>query len=69
MPAADGNRDARLQREIEFHRRIAERAEAVWNWDSPAGQRRADRGGELFLQRSGERRGGEEGRSRGGPYH
>ena len=50
MPGTDGNRDARLQREIEFHRRIAERAEAVWNWDSPAGQRRADRRAELFVQ-------------------
>jgi SAM-dependent methyltransferase len=51
MPAADGNREARLQREIEFHRRIAERAEEVWNWDSPAGQRRADRRAQLFVEK------------------
>jgi SAM-dependent methyltransferase len=50
MPPGDGDREARLQREIEHHRRIAGRAEAIWNWDSPAGQRRADRRAELFVE-------------------
>jgi SAM-dependent methyltransferase len=44
--------DARLAREIEFHRRIASRAEEVWNWDSPAGRRRARRRAELFVERA-----------------
>src|SRR6185436_5717281 len=43
--------DARLAREIEFHRRIASRAEAVWNWDSPAGRRRARRRADLFVEK------------------
>jgi ubiquinone/menaquinone biosynthesis C-methylase UbiE len=38
----------RLLREIEHHREIAERAEIVWNWDSPSGRRRADRRARLF---------------------
>jgi SAM-dependent methyltransferase len=33
----------RLRREIEHDRLIADNAEDVWNWDSPAGRRRADR--------------------------
>jgi SAM-dependent methyltransferase len=41
----------RLRREIEFHRFIAERAEQVWNWDSPAGRVRARRRAELFRER------------------
>jgi SAM-dependent methyltransferase len=41
--------DSRLQREIEHHRRIADRAEAVWNWDSPSGRARADRRARLFI--------------------
>jgi SAM-dependent methyltransferase len=40
---------ARLAREIEHHRRIAERAEAVWNWESPAGRRRAQRRADVFV--------------------
>jgi ubiquinone/menaquinone biosynthesis C-methylase UbiE len=40
--------DGRLAREIEHHRKIAERAEIIWNWDSPAGQRRAERRAALF---------------------
>ena len=40
----------RLAREIEHHRQIADRAEIVWNWDSPSGRRRADRRGELFVR-------------------
>jgi SAM-dependent methyltransferase len=43
----------RLRREIAFHRSIAERAEVVWNWDSPAGRRRAARRAELFQERCG----------------
>jgi SAM-dependent methyltransferase len=39
----------RLRREIEHHREIAERAEAIWNWDSPAGRRRADRRAALYV--------------------
>jgi ubiquinone/menaquinone biosynthesis C-methylase UbiE len=42
------NADGRLAREIEHHRKIAERAEIIWNWDSPAGQRRAERRAALF---------------------
>ena len=41
---------ARLAREIEFHRSIADRAEQVWNWDSPAGRVRAARRGALFVE-------------------
>jgi SAM-dependent methyltransferase len=41
----------RLRREIEFHRSIAERAETVWTWDSPAGRVRARRRAELFVER------------------
>jgi len=51
MDAAKSDREARLRREIEHHRRIAERAEEVWNWDSPAGQRRADRRASLFVEK------------------
>jgi SAM-dependent methyltransferase len=43
----------RLEREIEHHRRIAARAEVVWNWDSPAGRLRADRRADFFVQRGG----------------
>lgn len=44
---------ARLAREIEHHRQIAAHAEQVWNWDSPAGQRRATRRAALFVERGG----------------
>jgi SAM-dependent methyltransferase len=47
----------RLRREIEFHRRIADRAEIVWNWDSPAGRVRARRRVELFVEHGGLRPG------------
>jgi len=50
VETTDADREARLQREIEHHRRIAARAETVWNWDSPAGRRRADRRAELFVE-------------------
>jgi ubiquinone/menaquinone biosynthesis C-methylase UbiE len=39
----------RLAREIEFHRSIADRAEIVWSWDSPAGRYRAARRARLFI--------------------
>ena len=40
----------RLAREIEHHRSIASNAELIWNWDSPAGRRRADRRAALFIE-------------------
>jgi SAM-dependent methyltransferase len=43
----------RLAREIEHGRRIAARAEEIWNWDSPAGRRRAERRAELFVAHGG----------------
>jgi ubiquinone/menaquinone biosynthesis C-methylase UbiE len=45
--------ESRLQREIEHHREIAERAEVIWNWDSPAGRRRAERRAHIFVERGG----------------
>ena len=45
--------DARLAREIEFHRDIADRAEAIWNWDSPSGRARAARRAELLAGHAG----------------
>jgi ubiquinone/menaquinone biosynthesis C-methylase UbiE len=42
---------SRLRREIEHHREIAERAEIIWNWDSPSGRRRADRRARIFVER------------------
>ncbi len=42
--------DGRLAREIEHHRKIAEKAEIIWNWESPAGQRRAERRAALFIR-------------------
>jgi len=47
----------RLAREAAHHRRIAARAEAVWNWDSPAGRRRADRRAGFFVEHAGLRPG------------
>ena len=44
---------SRLQREIEHHRRIADRAEKVWNWESPSGRARADRRARFFVERGG----------------
>ncbi|MFQ6048731.1 MAG: class I SAM-dependent methyltransferase [Phycisphaerae bacterium] len=40
----------RARREIEHGRRIASQAEAIWNWASPAGQRRARRRAELLIR-------------------
>ncbi|MGH7304030.1 MAG: methyltransferase domain-containing protein [Candidatus Rokuibacteriota bacterium] len=40
----------RLRREIEHHRDLAGRhTEEIWGWATPAGRRRADRRGELFV--------------------
>ena len=39
----------RLAREMEHDRKIAARAEEIWNWDSPAGRRRADRRAQFFV--------------------
>jgi SAM-dependent methyltransferase len=47
----DAMGQSRLDREIEHHREIAERAEIIWNWDSPAGRRRADRRARIFVER------------------
>lgn len=44
---------ARLRREIEHHREIAEQAEVVWNWDSPSGRRRAQRRASLLVEQAG----------------
>jgi ubiquinone/menaquinone biosynthesis C-methylase UbiE len=44
---------ARLAREIEFHRSIADHAELVWNWDSPAGRSRAERRAALYIEHAG----------------
>jgi SAM-dependent methyltransferase len=39
-----------LQREIEHDRKIAARAEEIWDWDTPAGRRRADRRAAFFVE-------------------
>jgi SAM-dependent methyltransferase len=43
MTSPAGASAGRLAREAAHDRRIAARAEEVWNWDSPAGRRRAER--------------------------
>ena len=53
----DAEGAGRIAREIEHHRRIAGRAEAIWNWDSPAGRHRADRRARLFVDGGGLRPG------------
>jgi SAM-dependent methyltransferase len=53
VSAAHDGRRARLEREIEHHRGIADRAELIWNWDSPSGRRRADRRAAIFVERGG----------------
>jgi 2-polyprenyl-3-methyl-5-hydroxy-6-metoxy-1,4-benzoquinol methylase len=47
----------RLAREIRHHRLIAPQAETVWNWESPAGRRRAARRAGMFVQLCGLRPG------------
>ena len=44
-----GSSSDRLVREIEHDRKIALRADEIWNWDSPAGRRRADRRADFFV--------------------
>jgi SAM-dependent methyltransferase len=51
-PSSDSAAE-RLAREIEHDRKIAGRAEEIWNWDSPAGRRRADRRGAFFVEHAG----------------
>jgi ubiquinone/menaquinone biosynthesis C-methylase UbiE len=51
------SRPGRLEREIEFHRAISDRAEAIWNWDSPSGRRRAARRSEILAREAGLRPG------------
>jgi ubiquinone/menaquinone biosynthesis C-methylase UbiE len=46
-------KQGRLAREIEHHRDIADRAEAIWNWESPSGRRRAARRAELLAAKAG----------------
>jgi len=50
QPSPEQARADRLAREIEHHRQIADRAELIWNWDSPSGRRRAQRRSELFAE-------------------
>jgi ubiquinone/menaquinone biosynthesis C-methylase UbiE len=45
-------RQARLQREIEHHRSIADRAEIIWTWDTPSGRERARRRSRLFVEKA-----------------
>jgi SAM-dependent methyltransferase len=44
---------ARLAREVEHHRRIADQAEVIWNWHSPAGRVRARRRAAFFVEATG----------------
>jgi SAM-dependent methyltransferase len=46
-------RASRLAREIEHHRQLADEAELIWNWDSPAGRRRAERRAALLVAQAG----------------
>lgn len=55
--SAPDTRTRRLDREIEHHRQIADRAEILWNWDGPSGRRRAERRSNLFVERAGLRPG------------
>ena len=48
MTGAGGG--GRLAREIDFHRGIADRAELIWNWDSPSGRARAERRAALLAE-------------------
>ena len=57
VPVKDEKTKARLEREIEHHRKISSHAEEIWNWDSPAGRRRADRRALLFVEHGGLRPG------------
>ena len=49
--------EARLAREIDFHRGIADHAELIWNWDTPSGRARAARRAALLAEGAGLREG------------
>lgn len=49
-PSGAPDARARLDREIEHHRQIADQAEILWTWDSASGRRRADRRSALFIE-------------------
>jgi SAM-dependent methyltransferase len=57
MSASSGPAAERLAREMEHDRKIAARADEIWNWDSPAGRRRADRRAAFFVEHAGLRPG------------
>jgi len=48
--SSSGSHANRLAREIEHDRKIAERAEQIWNWDSHAGRCRAERRAAFFVE-------------------
>jgi SAM-dependent methyltransferase len=49
----DNDNRERLAREIAFHEGIAANAEDVWNWNSPAGRRRAEHRADLLIRATG----------------
>jgi SAM-dependent methyltransferase len=53
MERSTGSTSDRLAREMEHDRKIAARAEEIWNWDSPAGRRRAERRAAFFVEHAG----------------
>jgi SAM-dependent methyltransferase len=57
MRSAAGTSADRLAREMEHDRKIAARADEIWNWDSPAGRLRADRRAGFFVEHAGLRAG------------
>jgi SAM-dependent methyltransferase len=50
MTSPGGASADRLAREAAHDRRIAGRAEEIWNWNSPAGRKRADRRAGFFVE-------------------
>ncbi|MBI3932195.1 MAG: methyltransferase domain-containing protein [Acidobacteria bacterium] len=50
MGSREGSSPDRWRRELAHDRRIASRAEAIWDWDTPAGRRRADRRAAFFVE-------------------
>jgi len=53
-PAPAVSSEERLRRELAHHRGLAgQQTEEIWGWASPAGRRRADRRGELFVDGTG----------------
>ena len=53
MTSPAGASADRLAREAAHDRRIAARAEEIWNWDSPAGRMRAERRAGLLVEHAG----------------